>query len=141
MITVDRATSAVDRADCLEIRRVVFVEEQAVPLADELDGLDDEAEHLLARVDGIPAGTARLRLLGDVAKGERLAVLVPFRRHRLGVALMEALERRARELRAHTLKGAAQVQALSFYEALGYQAEGEVFLDAGIAHRAIRKTL
>ncbi len=30
---------------------------------------------------------------------------------------------------------AAQVQALPFYERLGFQAHGDIFLDAGIPHR------
>ncbi len=141
VIAVERATDAARRALCMHVRRVVFIDEQAVPEADELDGLDDDAEHFLATVDGQPAGAARLRLYDDRAKGERLAVLAPFRGLKLGVALMAALEARARERGARLLTGAAQVQALGFYQALGYQPEGEDFLDAGIVHRTITKKL
>ncbi len=33
----------------------------------------------------------------------------------------------------------AQIQALPFYEKLGYVAEGDVFMDAGIPHLLMRK--
>jgi predicted GNAT family N-acyltransferase len=35
----------------------------------------------------------------------------------------------------------AQMQAMPFYESLGYQAYGIVFLDAGIEHRMMKKAL
>jgi predicted GNAT family N-acyltransferase len=35
----------------------------------------------------------------------------------------------------------AQVQALPFYEKAGFRAEGEVFDEAGIPHRRMRKAL
>lgn len=140
MIVVERVHTL---DDCLEIRRVVFVVEQDVPLADDLDGLDPTCEQLLARVDGALAGTARLRLTegGRVAKGERLAVLAPYRNLGVGIALIRALEARARALGCESLVGAAQVQALGFYEALGYIPDGDDFLDAGIVHRHITKAL
>lgn len=140
MIVVERVDTL---DDCLEVRRIVFVEEQHVPLAEDVDGLDPACDQLLARVDGALAGTARLRLTegGRVAKGERLAVLEPYRSRGVGMALIQALEARARELGCQSLAGAAQVQALGFYEALGYAADGEDFLDAGIVHRHITKLL
>ena len=35
----------------------------------------------------------------------------------------------------------AQVSAIAFYESLGYSAEGDVFEEAGIPHRNMRKRL
>jgi predicted GNAT family N-acyltransferase len=35
----------------------------------------------------------------------------------------------------------AQLQAISFYEKLGYQCYGDEFMDAGIAHRHMEKTI
>ncbi len=60
---------------CLALRRTVFIEEQGVSEADEVDGLDDSATHLLAFVDGAPAGTARLLQAGDTGKIGRVCVL------------------------------------------------------------------
>ncbi len=53
-----------DLATCLAIRRTVFIEEQGVSEADEVDGLDPVALHLLAMQDAAPVGTARLLVEG-----------------------------------------------------------------------------
>ena len=45
---------------CHALRRAVFVEEQGVSLAEEVDGRDGEALHFLAIADGAPVGTARI---------------------------------------------------------------------------------
>ena len=45
------------------IRETVFVAEQGVPLALEMDVRDRICSHVLALVDGCPAGTARLDIL------------------------------------------------------------------------------
>jgi predicted GNAT family N-acyltransferase len=60
---------------------------------------------------------------------------------RLGQILMAAVEQRARNcgLRGSILN--AQVDVIPFYEKLGYLAEGEIFEDAGIPHRTMRKQL
>lgn len=139
MIQIARTT---DLAACLELRRVVFVLEQGVAPAEDVDGLDEGAEHFLAVMDGRPVGTARLRLLdGGTAKGERMCVLTSARKRGVAGQILEALEARARELGAHTIAGAAQVQALALYTQRGYVPSGDEFLDAGIPHRAIQKPL
>ena len=91
-IAIREITAPAEIERAFAIRRRVFIEEQGVSEALEFDGLDEEARHLLASVDGAPAGTLRIRLLegGRVAKIERVAVLAAQRRHRIGRALMEA---------------------------------------------------
>lgn len=124
---------------CLQIRREVFIDEQRVPEADEVDGLDQACEHFMAFLDGRPVGTARLRITDDGhAKAERVAVLKPHRGQGVGHALMTALEARARALGHRELVLSAQVEAIPFYLARGYQAHGPEFMDAGIPHRKMR---
>ncbi len=126
----------------LGIRRDVFIEEQGVPEALEVDGEDGRSAHLLARAGGRPVGCARLRAKAEgVWKVERVAVLAPVRGFGVGAALMGAAERFARDSGAASLSLSAQVPVLGFYEALGFEAFGEVFLDAGIHHRYMRKAL
>lgn len=131
-----------DLAACHAIRRVVFIDEQAVPEELEMDDLDGEAIHLLATVDGRPAGTARLLLRGEVGKIGRVAVLADRRGTGLGAALIRAA---LDELRAvpgvTTAKLGAQVHALGFYERLGFTAFGPVYDDAGIPHRDMTRPL
>ena len=52
---------------CHALRRSVFIEEQNVNEADEVDGLDRDALHFLAKVKDQPVGTARLLFLGNIS--------------------------------------------------------------------------
>ncbi len=136
---VVREARGADRAVCLEIRRRVFVEEQQVPLEDDQDGFDDEAVHFVARLDGRAVGAARLRVVGEAAKAQRVAVLPDLRRGGVGRALMAALEGEARRRGLAEVVLHAQVPVIPFYERLGYTAEGDVFLEAEIPHRLMRR--
>ena len=129
-----------DLRTCRDIRREVFVEEQGVPLHEEMDEHDATATHFLAFDDGEPVGTARLRTLPEgTPKAERVAVRAAHRRTGIGRALMTALEDAARHKGRIVLN--AQVPVIPFYERLGYEAEGPIFDEAGIPHRAMRKRL
>jgi ElaA protein len=132
IVSVEETT---DLATCLAIRRQVFVEEQGVSEAEEIDGLDPAAFHVLATCDGVPSGTARLLIHGDTGKIGRLCVLPEKRGTGLGHALMaKALD----VLRAQGMKSAvlaAQIHAVRFYEGIGFHAYGPEYDDAGIAHR------
>jgi predicted GNAT family N-acyltransferase len=122
-----------------QIRRIVFVEEQSVPEELEQDEHDEACWHVLARdADGHPIGTGRL--LGDGHIG-RIAVLKPWRGRGLGNAIMVKLIAMAKERGFAEVMLNAQVYALDFYRSLGFKAEGEAFMEAGIPHRAMRLTL
>ena len=130
-----------DMANVLEIRRVVFIVGQDVPEDLERDGRDDEAIHLVAFHDGKAVGTARLLVEGDTAKIGRVSVLEELRHQGHGTALMQfALDELRRESVA-VAKLASQTHAIGFYEALGFEAYGPEFMDAGIPHRDMSLTL
>ena len=149
VVRVDTPTveGLADLARCLEIRREVFVKEQAVPVALEVDGRDTEAEHFLALDDSVAAarpaalGTARLRVLASAAKVERVAVRGAARGRGVGVALMRAVEDRARERGLTEAVLHAQVAVAPFYEKLGYGVRGATFDEAGIPHVPMGKKL
>lgn len=117
-----------------DIRRRVFIEEQQVPAALEWDGEDARAQHWLALRDRQPLGTVRLLADGHIG---RMAVLLEARRNGVGSRLLRAAIDAARSQCLHEVYLHAQVQALGFYARHGFVAEGEVFMDAGIAHRAM----
>ncbi|NJM84554.1 MAG: GNAT family N-acetyltransferase, partial [Tabrizicola sp.] len=73
-----------DIATCRALRRAVFIEEQGVSEADEIDDLDGEAVHLLAHVDGRAVGSARLLVRGETGKIGRVCVLPEARGAGLG---------------------------------------------------------
>lgn len=117
------------------IRRMVFVDEQKVPEALEWDGLDPECVHVLAAAaSGMPIGTGRLLPDGHIG---RMAVLKDWRGRGVGGALLAALIEAAREAGHARAQLNAQVHALGFYARYGFVAEGPVFDDAGIPHRAM----
>lgn len=125
-----------DIALCRHLRRVVFIEEQGVSEADEVDDLDDIALHLLALVGGVAVGSARLLVHGEVGKIGRVCVLSQARGSGIGAALIRAAVARLRaEPGVKKAKLGAQLHALGFYEGLGFSAFGPVYDDAGIAHR------
>lgn len=138
MISV--VTSAQDCEACYAIRTTVFVEEQNVPPELELDELEDQCVHFLARENGVPSGTARLLDRG-YAKVQRVAVITSARGTGLGRRLMEAVLDHAKAVGFTEARLDAQVSAIAFYERLGFVAEGPEFDDAGIAHRLMTKAL
>jgi ElaA protein len=129
-------TETRDIATCRALRRTVFIEEQGVSEADEVDDKDDEAIHLLATLNGKPVGSARLLVMGETGKIGRVCVLVEARGTGLGAQLMQAAVTRFRSVPGVTkVKLGAQTHALGFYERLGFTAIGDEFDDAGIPHR------
>jgi ElaA protein len=125
-----------DIATCRALRRTVFIEEQGVSEADEIDDLDGAAIHLLATLDGMPVGSARLLPMGAIGKVGRVCVLAKVRGTGLGAALMRAAVDHYRTLPGiEKVKLGAQTHALGFYERLGFDAVGPVYMDAGIPHR------
>ncbi len=149
--TVEVIRSAEQMQEAFRIRFRVFVEEQHVPIEEEVDAFDDrpgardDVVQVLLRLDGAPAATARL-LLGhrvphDGAAGDgyphigRVAVLAEHRGTGLGRVVMEALHAEARRRGERGITLSAQIHAIPFYERLGYVARGPVYLDAGIEHR------
>ena len=146
------------RRSVADVRLEVFVVEQAVPLAQEIDARDFLATtiHVLdAGADGAALGAGRL-LRDPVRPGRvhlgRLAVRRIARGTGLGARLVAALEDAA--LRGAdsaapapggggiTVVLSAQERAMGFYERCGYRAAGGGrYLDAGIWHRDMARTL
>jgi predicted GNAT family N-acyltransferase len=141
--TVRAAESVSDRDSCFRIRTAVFVEEQQIPLEIEMDEYDSEAVHflLVTACDDTPIGTARLLDKAGVAKIGRVAILKGFRGAGLGKVLMEGMMAEARKRGFREAMLDSQVYAIPFYETVGFVAEGEEFLDAGIPHYRMRREL
>ena len=139
---ITHVADAPEREAAFAVRKAVFVDEQKVSLPLEFDGLDDDAEHLLARVDGRAVGTLRLRAIDPViAKIERVAVREEARGRAIGAALVQAAIDHLQERGFHQAKLHAQTHALDFYAKLGFETHGEVFDEDGIPHRAMRMDL
>jgi predicted GNAT family N-acyltransferase len=131
-----------DMEAAFALRCRVFVDEQAVPMDEELDGLDDLATHVVVFASGDQAvGTGRMILADQVAKMQRIAVDPGCRGQGIGRLVMDALERLARSQGMRIARLDAQTRVIGFYERLGYFAYGDLHLDADILHRWMDKEL
>jgi len=127
--------------DAYSVRKTVFVEEQAVPLEEEIDAFENEAEHFIMYHDGSPVGAGRFRFVDGYGKVERICVLKEARKTGAGKAIMNTIENYAREKDIHKLKLNAQTHAIPFYAGLGYEVVSEEFMDAGIPHKTMVKKI
>ncbi len=125
--------------EIVSLRLRVYVDEQAVPLEEELDLLDHTAIHWAALEGETLVATARLVLTDGEAKFGRLAVDRSRRRCGIGTRLLEMAIEHARRAGAPRVILDAQTRVTALYEGLGFRQVGDVFLDAGIDHiRMIR---
>lgn len=123
----------------MPLRMAVFVVEQHVPVELEQDEFDPVSVHAVAETaDGTVVGTGRLLPDGHVG---RMAVALNMRRRGVGERLLQALIGEAHRRRVAEVVANAQVSAEEFYLRHGFLSEGEIFMEAGIAHRVMRRPL
>lgn len=102
----------------------------------ELDEFDLTAQHALAYIESECVGTARLvTLAGNIGRIGRMAVLATHREKGIGTQLLNCLIERSKSLGLAQLELHAQLSAIPFYEQFGFIAHGDIYDEAGIAHR------
>lgn len=134
VISVEVADSDESYNHVFNIRTMVFVDEESVDQDDEYDGFDHLATHYLARINGIPAGTARWRTLptSKRVRLERFAVLKQKRRMGIGGSLLQRVLKDippTNEIYVHV-----QPEFQGFFAHFGFQQEGEPFEEVGMPH-------
>ena len=136
---IQRVTWQDAEADLRILREFVFIQEQHVPPELEWDDKDADAVHLLARDEKQRAiGTARMTADGHIG---RMAVLRAWRRRGVGSEMLTALITIARARQLPRVKLDAQTQAIDFYLKHNFEVQGETFMDAGIPHQHMTRTL
>jgi ElaA protein len=129
--------TASDLYELLRFRQSIFVVDQASAYPD-LDGLDQSAWHLLARLESELIGYLRLTPMTGpppIVRIGRIAVSASLRRGGLGRLLMEKALILCDErfpLRAIVL--GAQVPLVPFYERFGFATTSEPYDDFGVTH-------
>ncbi|MGO3732011.1 MAG: GNAT family N-acetyltransferase [Vagococcus sp.] len=127
--------------DALAIRKTVFVGEQDVPMDMEIED-EDVCVHFVLYEDDMPLATVRLFPVSEtVSKVQRMAVEKQGRNKGLGRQIMLAAEEYAKNNGIKDVLLGAQTTAIGFYETMGYKAFGDEYLDAGIKHFDMSKTL
>jgi predicted GNAT family N-acyltransferase len=133
-------------ARAIAVRVAVFVDEQKVPLAEEIDAHDrpgTTALHALAvDDDATDLGTGRF-YARDVTTAQigRMAVVASARGRGVGAALLRRLVAEARAAGFTNARLDAQEHAVGFYERAGFVVVGPPMLDVGIVHRAMERAL
>lgn len=128
--------------DAFLVRQEVFILEQGVPAELELDELDSSAANVLAYQDAHCIGTGRLvNLSAKQAQIGRMAVLAKFRGKGIGKQILQKLVDLAASQGVLEIILHSQVSAIPFYGKLGFQAQGDVYEEAGIPHRNMMLTL
>jgi predicted GNAT family N-acyltransferase len=117
------------------IRTSVFIQEQHVSEREEWDDEDSTSLHVLAFRDGEAIATARLTQKGKIG---RMAVLKAHRRQGIGSSMLVKLIEAAKQRGLQEIKLWSQTHAQEFYKKHGFVAQGDEFLDAGIAHVEMR---
>jgi predicted GNAT family N-acyltransferase len=125
-----------DVRGALAVREQVFCREQGVPRAEEIDGRDEHALHLVALdPDGRRViGTLRLLVDAERAKVGRVAVERDWRRRGIASRMLELALLAARERGCREARLASQLEATGLYRRAGFAVESEPFEEAGIAH-------
>jgi predicted GNAT family N-acyltransferase len=128
-------------AAALRLRERVFTGEQGVRTDADRDGRDGDATHIVAVEDGEVIGTCRLVFDGPTARLGRMAVRAELRGRGVGAALLEEAERCAREAGSARIGLHAQTPAMSLYARSGYVQRGARFIEEGIPHVSMDKSL
>lgn len=128
--------------DALRLRKDVFVAEQQVSIEEEIDAFEDKCYHLVAYIDDDAVATGRiLPQSEEEALFQRVAVLKTVRGLGYGRDLIIEMLDKSKGLGFKEASLHGQDHAIPFYEKIGFQVEGEGYLDAGIPHHTMRKSI
>lgn len=116
-----------------QLRHEVFVLEQQVDSTIERDARDKEATHIVATMDDVVVGCARL-FWEDGAHIGRLAVAKEYRHQGVGRAICQYIIDLAKERNCHQVWLNAQLVSYDFYLKIGFVPVGEIFYEANMAH-------
>ncbi|KRG08943.1 GNAT family N-acetyltransferase [Staphylococcus sp. NAM3COL9] len=128
--------------DAYNVRKQVFVQEQGVPLKNEIDQYEPIATHIVGYDENnLPFATGRFRSFDNGVKIERVAIIASHRKSGYGKLLMRFIEDVAKNQGYHSLILNAQCHAQTFYESLEYNPFGKIFIEENIEHIAMEKLI
>ena len=134
--------SPIDMWNAVNIRQIVFREEQNVPYhEDEIYEEQLQSKTYLIYLKDKVIGTIRYREIEErTFKIERFAILKEFRNKGYGKQIVEYFSNMiAYSYNPCLVTLNAQEQTIHFYEKCGFIGEGELFLEAGIKHLKMNK--
>ncbi|MDO3388756.1 GNAT family N-acetyltransferase [Gilvimarinus sp. SDUM040013] len=136
-----------DSQQLCDIRKTVFIDEQGVSEDEEWDGKDQSARHFCVEYCAKPQPSVIgcARIVDETWRGNRglhigrVAVIKNWRKQGVGRYLMSSMldwcaaPRRSQcPVFLHS-----QIDAMAFYQKLGFEPVSDEFMDAGIPHRTM----
>ena len=116
----------------------MFILEQRVPEELEIDQFEKLCDYFLTTLDQ-PVATGRLRKKDSFIKFERIATLKSYRGQGVGRALVLFMMQYAQVHYPDLVPYMhSQLEAVPFYQKLGWITQGEIFYEANIPHQAMR---
>lgn len=130
---------------CLAIRNDVFTVEKGVPKSIEADGFDilsEQCEHFLIKYNDNNAGTVRCVKESDFTiRIQRFCLYKRFRSSGVGKESLAYLERYYSKNGVAEIVMDAKFEVYGFYKKCGYEKVSDIFIEAGIEHIKMRKSL
>lgn len=125
-VTVKIVRTPDEHAMAMAVRAAVFLaEEDNITYFDEFNGNDYVSTHLLAFVDGDPAGIIRLRWFADFALFERIGIRKRYRTYQVLAALSRGALELARQKGYRVAAGRARLETFKFWKRFGGRQSGE----------------
>lgn len=134
---------------CIEIRRIVFVEEQKVAeniVFDDYDNIDNKetlSVWVYEQNSFKSVGSARIVWKKEPKKWyiQRVSVLKEFRGKGLGHYLLDIVHSKCKEMDIKEIYVSSQNYIKELYEKNGYEQFGDSYLEADILHVSLRKEI
>ena len=138
--TFKKVSSKEEMDQSYAIRTKVFCEEQKISKEIEFDNLDHLCGHFLIFDYKKAIGTARVRQKEkNILKIERVAVLLEFRRLKVGSILIKNIIEHYMNLDDNkSIILHSQVAVANFYKSLNFISYGNEFFEDGIPHIAMK---
>jgi predicted GNAT family N-acyltransferase len=124
-----------------KLRSKVLREPFGFPPGAEVFPFENDSLHLIAIEDDDVIGCALFHPEGRTGRIYQMAVSEPRRGKGVGKRLVAELEAHLRKEKLKEIYLHARDYAVSFYAQLGYEIEGEPFMEIGIEHRLMKRTL
>ncbi|MDR2867262.1 MAG: GNAT family N-acetyltransferase [Acholeplasmatales bacterium] len=126
------------------LRMQIFCKEQGISPEIEIDQWDEKlsgSHHYYLYADGALIAYARSYFQDGLIHLGRFCVAQPFRKNLIGSQFYNLIEAKLLKQKSGKIVLNAQVRVQHFYASLGFVAEGEGFLEAGIPHQRMSKSL
>ena len=142
MIIREVAFGSPEYEQTLALRDAVLRRPLGLSLTAEDRAGEDKQWHLIAIRKQVLVGCLVLVPLPGAAVQMRQVVVIPeCQRSGIGTALVAYAEELARSRKRTSMLLHARLEAVPFYQRLGYAVEGDEFIEVTIPHRVMRKAL